>query len=570
MPYSHMAEHVRSKGRGDDTMLVHMTPHEVGGLQALAMAHGGSLTINPHTGLPEAGWLGKLLPTLIGVGLSFALPGIGAAIAPGLIASLGGTAVVAGGLTAIGTTAVTGSLKKGLMAGLGAYGGASLAGGIQGAFGTAVKTGASAVNTAAPVVGNVAGNVAAPVVGNVAGAGGAGLSAVGSITQAGGAAARQALTAPLIAPLSIPSSVSAYAPSVAGNVVKTGFPGFMQGFGNAARGSMTGLAAKAAVPLAITGSTQALSAFTPTPKKPKEPVDEYGYTGPYTMQREALNPYATIPTNKLPFDPSNFDSSEKLWFGPASYTDASGKPYIPGQKTTPTAANASSFSANPANPLGLPQSGTNNPNLTPEQYAMLMQQYGAPQGYADGGQVGDSTFTFPSQMSEQQSQVMPQPSPQFTQQDQQPSPYMQQSSYGQAQQGNNPNGLGQINNLPGLARGGEVPLKHGSFVVDARTVSELGNGSSGAGQDLLARLGGMAIRGPGDGVSDSVRANIGGTQQARVARDEVQFSPGAVQRLGKGSHSRGTKKLYALMNKAQTARKNAKRGQDTGLRRGVA
>jgi hypothetical protein len=199
-----------------------------------------------------------------------------------------------------------------------------------------------------------------------------------------------------------------------------------------------------------------------------------------------------------------------------------------------------------------------------------MQQYGAPQGYADGGQVGDSTFTFPSQMSEQQSQMMPQPSPQFTQQDQQPSPYMQQSSYGQPQQGNNPNGLGQINNLPGLARGGEVPLKHGSFVVDARTVSELGNGSSGAGQDLLARLGGMAIRGPGDGVSDSVRANIGGTQQARVARDEVQFSPGAVQRLGNGSHSRGTKKLYALMNKAQTARKNAKRGQDTGLRRGVA
>ena len=115
-----------------------------------------------------------------------------------------------------------------------------------------------------------------------------------------------------------------------------------------------------------------------------------------------------------------------------------------------------------------------------------------------------------------------------------------------------------------------MPLKQGSFVVDARTVSELGNGSSGAGQDLLARLGGMAIRGPGDGVSDSIRANIGGMQQARVARDEVQFSPEAVQRLGKGSHSRGTKKLYALMKKAQTARKSAKRGQDTGLRRGVA
>jgi len=522
MPYSHMAEHVRSKGRGDDTMLVHMTPHEVGGLQALAMAHGGSLTINPDTGLPEAGWLGKLLPTLIGVGLSFAIPGLGLAI-KGI-----STAVQAGLMTGVGATAVTGSLKKGLMAGLGAYGGASLAGGVHGAISGAAK---AAVPAALPPVASGA-----------------------TFTEA-------------FAPLAAQGTSAAAAP-----VLKTGLSGFMQGFGNAARGELTGLAAKAAVPLAITGSTQALNAFTPTPKKPKEPVDEYGYTGPYTMQREELAATPLAPgARPAEFDPTKAYGTQRF-FGGATLRNAAGNIYTPGQKTTPTAANASSFSANPVNPFGLPQSGTNNPNLlnlTPEQLAML-QQYGAPPGYADGGQVGDSTFTFPSQMSEQQSQMMPQPSPQFTQQDQQPSPYMQQSSYGQPQQGNNPNGLGQISNLPGLARGGEVPLKHGSFVVDARTVSELGNGSSGAGQDLLARLGGMAIRGPGDGVSDSVRANIGGTQQARVARDEVQFSPGAVQRLGKGSHSRGTQKLYALMNKAQTARKNAKRGQDTGLRRGVA
>jgi hypothetical protein len=51
-------------------MLVHMSPSEVAGLQGLAMAQGGSLTINPDTGLPEAfklgGFFKSLLPTLVG------------------------------------------------------------------------------------------------------------------------------------------------------------------------------------------------------------------------------------------------------------------------------------------------------------------------------------------------------------------------------------------------------------------------------------------------------------------------------------------------------------------------
>jgi hypothetical protein len=54
-----LAQKVQSAGRGDDTMLVHMTPNEVAGLQALAMQMGGSGTINPYTGLPEFGWLDK-------------------------------------------------------------------------------------------------------------------------------------------------------------------------------------------------------------------------------------------------------------------------------------------------------------------------------------------------------------------------------------------------------------------------------------------------------------------------------------------------------------------------------
>ena len=107
-----------SLGRGQDSMLVHMTPGEVQGLQQLAMKHGGSLTINPHTGLPEAGILSALLPMAAG----FALGPAGF----GLMSSLGAAATV-GGLGAL----ASGSLSKGLMAGLSAYGGSELASGLS-------------------------------------------------------------------------------------------------------------------------------------------------------------------------------------------------------------------------------------------------------------------------------------------------------------------------------------------------------------------------------------------------------------------------------------------------------
>jgi hypothetical protein len=122
----------------------------------------------------------------------------------------------------------------------------------------------------------------------------------------------------------------------------------------------------------------------------------------------------------------------------------------------------------------------------------------------------------------------------------------------------------------GMAAGGHVPLRDGAFIVDARTVSELGNGSSSAGQELLAKHGGKPLHGPGDGVSDSIRANIGGVQEARGARDEVKFDPEDVARIGGGDSNKGTKKLYSLMDKAQSARKRAGRGADTNVRKGLA
>jgi hypothetical protein len=103
----------------------------------------------------------------------------------------------------------------------------------------------------------------------------------------------------------------------------------------------------------------------------------------------------------------------------------------------------------------------------------------------------------------------------------------------------------------GYAGGGEVDLAPGGFVVDARTVSEAGNGYTIAGQEKFKKLGGIPLNGPGDGVSDSIMARIG-NQPARVAAGEVYMPPKAVKRAG------GADKLYAMMDRAHKA---TKRGQ---------
>jgi len=122
------AEQVASQGRGDDSLLVHMTPDEVQRLQSFAEANGRSLTINPETGLPEAGMLSDLFKAVAPIALG-AFLGPGAFGIAGLGMSAGTAGLVTGGLT----TLATGSLSRGLMAGLGAYGGAGLAEGLMGA-----------------------------------------------------------------------------------------------------------------------------------------------------------------------------------------------------------------------------------------------------------------------------------------------------------------------------------------------------------------------------------------------------------------------------------------------------
>ena len=66
--------------------------------------------------------------------------------------------------------------------------------------------------------------------------------------------------------------------------------------------------------------------------------------------------------------------------------------------------------------------------------------------------------------------------------------------------------------------------------------------------------GGRLLRGPGDGVSDSIPAVIGKKQPARLADGEFVIPARIVSELGNGSTEAGARKLYAMMDRIQKAR----------------
>ena len=66
--------------------------------------------------------------------------------------------------------------------------------------------------------------------------------------------------------------------------------------------------------------------------------------------------------------------------------------------------------------------------------------------------------------------------------------------------------------------------------------------------------GGRLLRGPGDGVSDSIPATIGHKQPARLADGEFVVPARIVSELGNGSTEAGARKLYAMMDRVQKAR----------------
>ena len=70
--------------------------------------------------------------------------------------------------------------------------------------------------------------------------------------------------------------------------------------------------------------------------------------------------------------------------------------------------------------------------------------------------------------------------------------------------------------------------------------------------------GGHLLKGPGDGVSDSIPATIGGKQPARLATGEFVVPARIVSELGNGSTDAGAQRLYAMMDRVQKARRKTK------------
>lgn len=66
--------------------------------------------------------------------------------------------------------------------------------------------------------------------------------------------------------------------------------------------------------------------------------------------------------------------------------------------------------------------------------------------------------------------------------------------------------------------------------------------------------GGQLLKGPGDGVSDSIPASINNKQPARLADGEFVIPARIVSELGNGSTDAGAKRLYGMMDRIQADR----------------
>jgi len=453
------AKHLAAHGRGDDKVLVHMTRGELKSLNDLAMAGGGHLTINPHTGLHEAGFLRAMLPMIIGAGLAAATGGTSLAMTPAM------TGLVVGA----GYTAATGSVKKGLMAGLGAYGGAGMGSNLA-ASGTA--TGTAAAGTEAATAGEVAAEQARK--------------------QAMEDAARNAMDIrpppPTVSPDVAAQSARDYASNMKGTTVDP-FSAQTQKV-LASNPMSTGLST-------ATGSVQGAKDFITTNKNPLIATGVAALTSGDPKKPDAI--------------PVDADQGQRFNF-----------------QSNPTAAATGS---------------TPNPNIPSyEQMMSNPQNFGAEQRYfnpqyvnrAAGGPVEDMSNNAAMGVNTMYPMANTATSSFST-------PY-------QAPQSTNmlanmaPSGGGAVNMMSGEPSMQGTRMATGG-ISDAHY--NLGGYSDG----------GRLLRGPGDGVSDDIPAMIGEKQPARLADGEFVVPARIVSELGNGSTEAGARKLYAMMDRVQSARK---------------
>ena len=571
-----IAQAVQSQGRGKDTQLVHMTPNEVQGLHALAKAHGGSLSVNPSTGLPEAGFLDSMMPMLLGAGLAAATGGSSLMIGAGI-----------GGLQ----YARTGSLEKGIMAGIGAYGGAGLAGGLMGAGATAAS------GVTAGLTPGVAGGNAAITAADFAAEQAAQQALAQSATTAAAkttateAAKNAGTNLALQQSNALASNTFGQNFSNLGGGLKSAFSDpttFMKNYGGSGMDLaqyggaalsgplMRGMAPKDTGPLK---SDNEQFQYTYNPNRSSEenlaaqrlanPGGELNYFNPIyqgpNRVRVAQGGLLSLAEGGMPdeytYDPVTQRYTKKPGVAPtapiAAVTpigiDASG-----GYESTMTDAQFDQQQMQGALNLETARQALfGAPEVTgPVQQVDMSTPYGSNQNNSGFGTAGAPVYSGSSisDGSIANANASPDPIAALNESQGWTGGGGGYSVNPAADQHGPPAPAGTMSNsssdggLLALAAGG---MARGGFVIPADVVSALGNGSTDAGlRSLKAKFGAVKhIKGKGDGLSDSINTSIDGRQPARVADGEAYIDPKTVAIIGKGDPKKGAQKLYAMMDK---------------------
>jgi len=534
MSITKAAELVRAHGRGRDSQLMHVTPSELNALQGIARAKGGSLTINPNTGLPEAGFLEDVLPTIAGtvIGSAVGMPWLGAAI---------------GGL---GTYALTGSLEKGLMSGLGAFGGASALSSLGSVGATAGAAGTGATSTAATAAGTSIAPVAEAFPVAFEGAAGA---ASGAASGAGAGLNSMQLAGAYDAGLSgVGSNLMSGAERFAGMGVGDKFSAIGSGIKQLATDpsatfkalpkGFLGDVGMAAAPI-VGGIMDSSSSSMP------EPEETPGYIRPSVWDPKTQRYTSLEPVKQSQWGDRSFQGYasslgyaeggeiEQRYERPVRTVDPAVTDYNNAmmQRAQQEYVQGMKFPVTP--PVGIAAAApatTTATTVAPGPGGMI---------YNPATQTFTPAAPTKSEIDKLREELMAM------------QPQQQSYGYDSGHGGANAKGgqikryaQGGIMSIPKFQAGGE--MSSDAFVIPADVVSALGNGSTDAGVKILNNYLGVAMRieGEGDGLSDDIPASIEGSQPARVADGEVYVPPDVVARLGEGDPEEGAEKLYEMID----------------------
>jgi hypothetical protein len=561
------AQHLSAKGRGPDDTLVHMSRGEVKSLNDLAMSQGGQLTINPETGLPEAGFLSAMLPMLAGMALA---PATGGA-SLGLTSAWQTAALVGAGAYALNPK---GGLMGGLKAGLGAYGGAGLGEALaqQG-----MEQAASAklaedqtyknLQTRATDLGSEAAMETARATGPAQLA-----TAQSYVPQMQAASGDIANYANNIKTGMIPDTITGRADMLGQGVKSLGTEG---GFSN--------LTSKLGGPMGT--ATKVASALSPAllqeEAAPGAPVVDKDLGQRYTYSPGVAKPLpaADVPTYEDMLTKQGNFGKQQNYYPNQGYTKVSSdeaKNIYGFANGGPIEAmsNANAIGAN----TGFPQAYDHThayatPYQTPVSQNVLrgpgdvaVDPYTGEQRMAEGGEATPG-YTYDAQAQKYIGSAPTAPMNAgagegiSSAMGMTYNPLTQQFTGGNLPTGQIYLGGGQYGideatkraqaeaaaaasdggYAPGAARGGLMDYADGGL-SNARY--NLGGYSDG----------GRLLRGPGDGVSDSIPAVIGKKQPARLADGEFVVPARIVSEIGNGSTEAGARKLYGMMDRVQAAR----------------